>query len=77
MSDFLGKDMRKVRKDDKEKDKLEDDIVALDEADIQLLRTYGSGPYTRRIKKVEADIQATLKRVKELTGVKVGRIIKS
>ena len=68
MADFLGKDMRKV-KDDKEK--VDDDIVALDEADIQLLRTYGAGPYHRRIKKVEENIQQTLKRVKELMGVKV------
>lgn len=67
--DYLGKDMRRLRGDDKEKK--EDHIVALDEADIELLRTYGSGPYNRRIKLVEDKIQSTLKRVNELTGIKV------
>lgn len=66
--DYLGKDMRRLRGDDKEKK--EDHIVALDEADIELLRTYGSGPYNRRIKLVEDKIQSTLKRVNELTGIK-------
>ncbi|RWS01221.1 26S protease regulatory subunit 7-like protein, partial [Dinothrombium tinctorium] len=42
----------------------------LDEADIQLLKTYGTGQYSRSIKKVEDDIQAILKRVNELTGIK-------
>lgn len=42
----------------------------MDEADIQLLKTYGTGQYSRSIKKVEDDIQSILKRVNELTGIK-------
>ncbi|XP_017462538.1 PREDICTED: 26S protease regulatory subunit 7-like [Rhagoletis zephyria] len=69
MSDHLGKDMRKV-KDDKGTDKEEKDIVPLDNADIQLLRSYGSGPYAKRIKAVEGRIASTLKSITGLMGVK-------
>lgn len=62
--DYLGKDMRKV--DDKE----QKEIKTLDEGDIALLKSYGAGHYSRAIKKVEEDIQSTLKRVNELTGIK-------
>eukprot|EP01137_Pigoraptor_chileana_P013598 Opistho-2@67277 len=66
--DYLGGDMRKVRDDEtKEEDK---EIQALDEADIAVLKTYGVGPYTQRIKKVEEDIQSAIKKVNELSGVK-------
>ena len=44
--------------------------TALDEGDIQLLKTYGTGQYSKSIKKVEEDIQKILKRVNELTGIK-------
>ena len=44
--------------------------AALDEGDIALLKTYGSGQYSRSIKKVEDEIQSILKRVNELTGIK-------
>lgn len=44
--------------------------TALDEGDIALLKTYGSGQYSRAIKKVEDEIQSILKRVNELTGIK-------
>jgi len=69
MSDYLGKDMRKVRDNDNSSTK--ENVVALDEADIALLRTYGTSRYAQKIKKVEDSIQATLKRVNELTGIKV------
>jgi len=66
--DYLGSDQRKV-KDDKaaEKDK---PIQSLDEGDIALLKTYGAGQYSKSIKKVEKDIEDTLKRVNELSGIK-------
>lgn len=73
MSDHLGKDMRKV-KDDKGTDKEEKDIVPLDNADIQLLRSYGSGPYAKRIKAVEGRIASTLKSITGLMGVKVNLV---
>ncbi|XP_065176670.1 26S proteasome regulatory subunit 7 [Sycon ciliatum] len=65
MPDHLGDDMRKV-KDDGEKEV----IKALDEGDIAILKTYGVGAYDQQLKSTEEDINNTLKRVNELTGVK-------
>lgn len=45
-------------------------ILALDEADIALLKSYGQGHYSKTIKQVEEDIQSIIKRVNELTGIK-------
>eukprot|EP00123_Amoebidium_parasiticum_P005469 comp16654_c0_seq1/m.14859 comp16654_c0_seq1/g.14859 ORF comp16654_c0_seq1/g.14859 comp16654_c0_seq1/m.14859 type:complete len:436 (-) comp16654_c0_seq1:143-1450(-) len=67
MPDYLGKDQRRVRDDDKEDEK---PVKALDEGDIALLKAYGLGPYTKAIKTVEEDIQRDFKRVNELTGIK-------
>eukprot|EP00056_Hartaetosiga_gracilis_P014263 m.240150 g.240150 ORF g.240150 m.240150 type:complete len:436 (+) comp14556_c0_seq1:209-1516(+) len=64
--DYLGKDQRSVVDDKKESE----NIQALDEGDIAVLKTYGMGPYTLAIKKTEKDIEETLKRVSELTGIK-------
>ena len=43
----------------KDYDEKDDDkpIVALDEGDIALLKTYGVGPYTNAIKTTEEDIK--------------------
>merc|ERR1712147_249973 len=65
--DYLGKDQRNVAND---KEKKVDDIKVLDAGDIHLLKTYGQGPYAKPIKAVEDDIQKTIKRVNELTGIK-------
>jgi len=64
--DHLGKDQRKVKDDKKE----EVVIKALDEAEIALLKSYGTGPYDKNLKKTEEDIQKILKRVNELAGIK-------
>lgn len=53
----------------------EDDLLAgpetvLDEGDIALLKTYGLGPYSRSIKRVEEDIKKTQKQVNDLIGIK-------
>ena len=45
-------------------------IIALDEGDIALLKTYGIGPYTNPIKQVEDDIKANQEKIKELIGIK-------
>jgi len=42
---------------------------ALDEGDIALLKTYGVGPYTNAIKKVEEEISKSMDKVKELIGI--------
>lgn len=46
------------------------DFKALDEQDIKLLKTYGLGPYSRKIKSVEGDIQKLVQRINEITGIK-------
>ena len=45
-------------------------IIALDEGDIALLKTYGIGPYTIAIKDVEEDIKKNQEKIKELIGIK-------
>ncbi|CAD6967225.1 unnamed protein product [Tilletia controversa] len=52
------------------KAKDEDNIQALDEDDIQLLRTYGQGPYAKQLKSIENEVKEVQKRVNEKIGVK-------
>jgi 26S proteasome regulatory subunit T1 len=42
----------------------------LDENDIKVLKKYGAGPYSDQLKQIETDIEACLKRVNELCGIK-------
>ncbi|MFS7952968.1 hypothetical protein Hanom_Chr07g00613111 [Helianthus anomalus] len=42
----------------------------LDEDDIALLKTYGLGPYSTSIKKVEKDVKDMAKRINDLCGIK-------
>ncbi|KXN90453.1 26S protease regulatory subunit 7 [Leucoagaricus sp. SymC.cos] len=51
-------------------DKADEKIVALDDSDIQILKTYGQGPYARKLKDVEKDIKDIQKRINEKLGVK-------
>jgi len=51
-------------------DKDEKEIKALDDSDIQILKTYGQGPYASRLKKIETDIKDVQKRINEQLGVK-------
>jgi len=53
-------------------DNEDDDSVApppLDEGDIKLLKTYGLGPYTEKIKKTEKSIQDEISSIKKLIGI--------
>lgn len=45
-------------------------VRALDEDDIALLKTYGLGPYSTKIKDAESDIKNLSKRVNNVCGVK-------
>lgn len=45
-------------------------INTLDEGDIALLKTYGLGPYSNSIKKIEKEIKEKAKQVDELCGIK-------
>ncbi|KAE8541690.1 26S protease regulatory subunit 7 [Cryptococcus gattii VGV] len=44
--------------------------TALDESDIQILKTYGQGPYSLHLKKIENQIKDIQKRVNEKMGVR-------
>ncbi|KAL7416123.1 P-loop containing nucleoside triphosphate hydrolase protein [Mrakia frigida] len=48
----------------------EEKIVALDDTDIQILKTYGQGPYARQLKKIETEISDIQKRVNDKIGIK-------
>lgn len=62
-------DWEKYKKSDGDS-KDEDNIVALDEGDIQLLKTYGQGPYAAALKSLDNEIKEVQKRVNEKMGVK-------
>lgn len=51
-------------------DEKEEKVRALDEDDIALLKTYGQGPYSQRIKDVEKDVKEIVKKVNEVSGIK-------
>lgn len=57
---------KKIDEDDKDKEK----IVALDDQDIQILKTYGQGPYSLALKKIDAELKEIQKRIDEKLGVK-------
>eukprot|EP00088_Acartia_fossae_P053570 TRINITY_DN610_c1_g1_i12.p1 TRINITY_DN610_c1_g1~~TRINITY_DN610_c1_g1_i12.p1 ORF type:complete len:435 (+),score=111.75 TRINITY_DN610_c1_g1_i12:36-1340(+) len=64
--DYLGADQRKANEIKQE----EKEIKSLDEKDIQLLKSYGQGQYTKSLKAVEKDIHEITRRVNELAGIK-------
>jgi len=51
-------------------DQKEEQIKVLDAGDIQLLKTYGQGPYASALKKIEKEVEEIRKRVNEKMGVK-------
>ncbi|CAK5279505.1 unnamed protein product [Mycena citricolor] len=55
---------------EKKIDEKDEKIVALDDSDIQILKTYGQGPYAQKLKAVESDIKDVQKRINEVLGVK-------
>ena len=56
--------------DDPEANDKDVKVKALDEDDIALLKTYGLGPYSDRIKSVEADVKRIGKEVNDICGIK-------
>lgn len=59
-----------VQSYDSDDEKNEKPSAALDAGDIALLKTYGLGPYTSKIKQVEKDIEKHQKNVNDLVGIK-------
>lgn len=62
-------DWEKYKKPDEDA-KDDDKIVALDEGDIQILKTYGQGPYAGSLKKIESEIKDVQTRINEKMGIK-------
>merc|ERR1719504_265643 len=54
----------------KKEDDDEPDVQALDEDDVNIMRTYGVGPYLKPIKKVEAEEKEYINKINKLIGVK-------
>lgn len=53
-----------------EKKKEDKKYIPLDEADINLFKTYGMGPYSESIKKLEEENKESLLKINKLMGVK-------
>uniref|UniRef100_A0A6T6AW85 AAA+ ATPase domain-containing protein n=1 Tax=Compsopogon caeruleus TaxID=31354 RepID=A0A6T6AW85_9RHOD len=53
-----------------ESNEKKEEIVGLDEGDIALLKTYGLGPYSAAIKKLEEELKEKAKRIDELLGIR-------
>lgn len=45
-------------------------IKVLSEEDVRIMQTYGAGPYSSRIKKLETDLKEISQRVMEVAGIK-------
>ena len=52
---------------DKEEDK---PIKTLTEEDVRIMQAYGAGPYSKKIKDLEAEVKALSKKVNEIAGIK-------
>lgn len=61
---------KKKQEEKKKEDEKDAEIKPLDDADISILKTYGTGPYTKLSKKLEDDINALKKKVDLLKGIK-------
>jgi len=46
------------------------DVVPLDDEDIDIMRTYGIGPYNNPLKKADDDVKDYLKKINDLIGIK-------
>eukprot|EP01091_Cochliopodium_minus_P011046 TRINITY_DN3067_c0_g1_i1.p1 TRINITY_DN3067_c0_g1~~TRINITY_DN3067_c0_g1_i1.p1 ORF type:complete len:426 (+),score=137.92 TRINITY_DN3067_c0_g1_i1:16-1293(+) len=56
--------------DNEQEEQEEKKFNALDDDDIQLLKTYGLGPYNKKIRLIEDDIKKLSKTVNEICGIK-------
>jgi 26S proteasome regulatory subunit T1 len=45
-------------------------IKALTEEDVRIMQAYGAGPYSSKIKKLEAEVKDLAKKVNEIAGIK-------
>eukprot|EP01138_Halocafeteria_seosinensis_P016344 gb/GECG01016675.1/.p1 GENE.gb/GECG01016675.1/~~gb/GECG01016675.1/.p1 ORF type:complete len:445 (+),score=62.79 gb/GECG01016675.1/:1-1335(+) len=66
-----NEDNKQTKKEDQQghHDKHTKERSALDDSDIELLKSYGHGPYTSAIRSLEKDIENESSRVKKLIGI--------
>jgi 26S proteasome regulatory subunit T1 len=64
-----AKDPEPEKKEDEKKEG-KVDFVALDEADIQLMKSYGLGPYALKLRDTEKDIDRLITSINTLKGIK-------
>ena len=57
-------------KEIKEEEKKEETRQVTDEADIDILKKYGKGPYSEKIKKIEDEVKNFAKEVNKLCGIR-------
>lgn len=55
-------------KEDPDKD--EKPIKTLTEEDVRIMQAYGAGPYSKKIKDLEAEVKGLSKKVNEIAGIK-------
>eukprot|EP00923_Selenidium_pygospionis_P019738 GHVN01034402.1.p1 GENE.GHVN01034402.1~~GHVN01034402.1.p1 ORF type:complete len:451 (+),score=44.03 GHVN01034402.1:277-1629(+) len=62
--------MPTVEKDDKQEAGDDEDAgsAPLDDADVEILKSYGTGPYSRPIRKVDVDIKEMVQKIDKLCG---------
>lgn len=66
---------KEVKKDEKKEDKTDENgkevkPKPVDEADIDLLKRYGRGPYSEKIKSIEDEVKAYTTTINKLCGIR-------
>lgn len=59
-----------VKESEKKEDKKEEGKSVADEIDIQILKKYGRGPYTDKIKQIEDESKAKTEEINKLCGIR-------
>ena len=62
-------DWEKYRKPIDDDEKPEKEVVPLSEGDIEVIKTYGAGPYQRSLKDIDGDITNLLKSINDKVGI--------
>ena len=57
-------------KENKDEEKKEETRQVTDEADIDILKKYGKGPYSEKIKNIEDEVKNFAKEVNKLCGIR-------
>lgn len=66
----MSKETNGNTKDNKEEEIKDQPRQVADEADIDILKKYGKGPYSEKIKNIEDDVKNFAKEVNKLCGIR-------